>query len=215
MLPLAVTTDVVIFTIRRKALQLLLIKRKKPPFQDVWALPGGFAGAREGLETSAMRQLEEETGLRDLYLEQLYTFGDPQRDSRQRVICVAYYALVPSERLHLNTNDSDGPTWFAFDQLPPLAFDHAEVCALAHRRLTAKLAYSTIALQFMPSQFTLGELQSVYEIISSRPLDKRNFRKHALALAKIEPTGAERRNGKHRPARLYRVKRPGQVDIIK
>ena len=98
MLPLAVTTDVVIFTIRRKALQLLLIKRKKSPFRDVWALPGGFAGAREGLETSAMRQLEEETGLRGLYLEQLYTFGDPQRDSRQRVICVAYYALVPSER---------------------------------------------------------------------------------------------------------------------
>ena len=209
MTPLAVTTDVVIFTIRQKALQLLLIRRKAPPFQRMWALPGGVAGAREDLETSAKRQLEEQTGLRGLYLEQLYTFGNPQRDSRGRVICVAYYALVPSERLHLSTNDNDGPSWFAFYQLPQLAFDHAEVCALAHRRLTAKLAYSTIALQFMPSKFTLGELQNVYEIITSRTLDKRNFRKQALALPQIEPTGEQRRNGR------YRVKQPGQVDIIK
>lgn len=212
----AVTTDIVIFTIRDRQLKLLLIKRAGAPFKGKWALPGGFVNPDEDLEESAMRELEEETGLSGVYLEQLYTFGKPKRDPRERVITVAYYALIPSDRLQLRAaTDAEAVGWFAMDDLPPLAFDHKEIVALAHQRLAAKLDYSTIAFQFMPGEFTLSELQGVYEIIRGEPLDKRNFRKWVLALEQIEETGKEKREGAHRPAMLYRVKHPGRVEIIK
>lgn len=212
----AVTTDIVIFTIRDRQLKLLLIKRAGAPFKGKWALPGGFVNPDEDLEESAMRELEEETGLSGVYLEQLYTFGKPKRDPRERVITVAYYALIPSDRLQLRAaTDAEAVGWFAMDDLPPLAFDHKEIVALAHQRLAAKLDYSTIAFQFMPDEFTLSELQGVYEIIRGEPLDKRNFRKWVLALEQIEETGKEKREGPHRPAMLYRVKHPGRVEIIK
>jgi 8-oxo-dGTP diphosphatase len=212
----AVTTDIVIFTIREEQLKLLLIKRGGAPFKGKWALPGGFVGPDEDLEESAMRELEEETGVSGVYLEQLYTFGKPNRDPRERVITVAYYALIPSDRLQLRAaTDAEAVGWFAMDDLPPLAFDHKEIVAMAHKRLVAKLDYSTIAFQFMPEKFTLSELQSVYEIILGAPLDKRNFRKWVLALEQIKETGEERREGPHRPAMLYRVKHPGRVEIIK
>lgn len=212
----AVTTDIVIFTIRDRQLKLLLIKRAGAPFKGKWALPGGFVNPDEDLEESAMRELEEETGLSGVYLEQLYTFGKPKRDPRERVITVAYYALIPSDRLQLRAaTDAEAVGWFAMDDLPLLAFDHKEIVALAHQRLAAKLDYSTIAFQFMPDEFTLSELQGVYEIIRGEPLDKRNFRKWVLALEQIEETGKEKREGPHRPAMLYRVKHPGRVEIIK
>lgn len=212
----AVSTDVVIFTIRDGKLQLLLIKRGRDPYKGMWALPGGFVRPDEDLATSAMRKLEEETGVTGVYLEQLYTFGHPDRDPRGRIVSVAHYALVASERLQSRaTTNAEAVGCFAIDALPPLAFDHSEIVAVAHRRLSAKLAYSTIAFQFMPEKFTLRDLQTVYEIIMNQTLDKRNFRKHVLALDQIEDTGEERRKGNHRPARLYRVKHPRQVRIIK
>ena len=210
----AVTTNVVIFTILQGLLRLLLVKRPRDPFRGYWALPGGFMSLDEDLERSAARTLERETGIQGVYLEQLYTFGRPDRDPRERVITVAYYALVPSHRLHLRDN-ADNVGWFALDTLPELALDHAEIVAQAMQRLAAKLDYSTIAFQFMPDQFTLSELQSVYETILREALDKRNFRKRILALDRIEATGRERRNGSHRPAKLYRVKNPDRVEIIK
>jgi 8-oxo-dGTP diphosphatase len=211
-----VTTDVVMFTIREETLQLLLIKRAAEPFKGCWALPGGFVNPDESLETAAARELEEETGVSGVYLEQLYTYGAPDRDPRDRIISVAYYALVPSDRLELRAaSDAQDVRWFAFDDLPALAFDHAEIVQMAHRRLAAKLDYSTIALQFMPDTFTLGDLQDVYETILREPQDKRNFRKRILALDRIEATGGQRRNGAHRPAKLYRVKHPERVEIIK
>jgi len=212
----AVTTDVVIFTLASDSLKVLLVRRAHAPFEDQWALPGGFVEIGEDLEVCALRELEEETGVTGVFLEQLYTFGAPQRDPRERVITVAYYALVPMDRLHLRAaSDAREVAWFRCDALPGLAFDHADIVRMAQQRLSAKLQYSTLALQFMPERFTLGELQRVYEIILGEPQDKRNFRKRVLAYDCIEDTGTERRNGNHRPARLYTVKTPGEVRIIR
>ena len=209
----AVTTNVVIFTVLDAKLRLLLIRRAREPFQGYWALPGGFISVEEDLAASAVAALERETGMTGVYLEQLYTFGRPDRDPRERVITVAYYALAPASRVQVR---ADGDVaWFALDALPALALDHQEIVALAAQRLAAKLDYSTIAFQFLPEQFSLSELQAVYEIILRERLDKRNFRKQMLALGHLEPSGAERRKGSHRPARLYRLKHPGKVEIIK
>jgi 8-oxo-dGTP diphosphatase len=211
-----VTTDVVLFTIRDEKLQLLLIRRGNPPFQGQWALPGGFVGLDEDIARCAQRELEEETGISDVYLEQLYTFGKPGRDPRERVISVAYYGLIPSDSIVLRPDtDAAEAAWFAFDELPALAFDHREIADKAYERLVAKLEYSTIAFQFLPAEFTLSELQDVYETIRSERLDKRNFRKWILGRNLIAETGDERRNGSHRPAKLFRNKHPGRVEIIR
>jgi ADP-ribose pyrophosphatase YjhB (NUDIX family) len=212
----AVTTDVVIFTIQDEDLKVLLIRRASDPFRDIWALPGGFIEIDEDLEACALRELAEETGVTGVYLEQLYTFGDPKRDSRERIITVAYYALVPIDRLHPRAaSDAREVGWFSCKALPPLAFDHGRIVQLAHDRLAAKLNYSTIALNFMPERFTLGELQRVYEIVQGEPLDKRNFRKRVMSYGCIQFTGDHRRNGNHRPARLYAVKWPGRVEFVR
>jgi len=212
----AVTTDIVIFTIRREELEVLLVKRGGDPYQGYWALPGGFVDIDEDLEACALRELEEETGVTGVYLEQLYTFGAPDRDPRERVISVTYYAMVPAERVNPQAaSDADDVGWFEVDRLPPLAFDHESIIAMAHKRLASKLDYSTIALQFMPERFTLRELQQVYESILGETLDKRNFRKRVIAMDCLKDTGERRRNGNHRPARLYAVKSPGTVEFIK
>jgi 8-oxo-dGTP diphosphatase len=212
----AVTTDIVIFTIRQDELKILLIKRALPPYPKMWALPGGFVNLEESLEEGARRELEEETGVREVYLEQLYTFGEPNRDPRERVITVAYYALVPSDEIDIQAgSDAEGVSWFGMHELPRLAFDHEAILDMAHERLRAKLDYSTIAFQFMPKSFTLSELQHVYEVILREPVDKRNFRKRILALDLIEETGKQKRDGAHRPAALYRVRNRKRIDFIK
>jgi 8-oxo-dGTP diphosphatase len=212
----AVTTDIVIFTIRQDELKVLLIKRALPPFQGEWALPGGFINLDESLEKGARRELEEETGVAGVYLEQLYTFGQPDRDPRERVITVAYYALIPSDKIEIRAaTDAEGVSWFGMEEIPELAFDHQQILQAAHERLAAKLDYSTIAFQFMPKAFTLTEMQQVYELILRESVDKRNFRKRILSLNLIKETGKERKAGAHRPAKLYRVIDPGRVDVIK
>ncbi|MCI0401221.1 MAG: NUDIX hydrolase [Gammaproteobacteria bacterium] len=212
----AVTTDVVIFTIQGDRLEVLLVRRGTEPYRGSWALPGGFLDSDEDLKACAKRELEEETGVTGVYLEQLYTFGAPDRDPRKRVISVAYYALVPPDRLQLRAaSDAEAVAWYSLDALPPLAFDHKDIIAMAHKRLSSKLDYSTIALQFMPEKFTLSALQKVYEIILGERLDKRNFRKRVITFACIQHTGELAQYGKHRPARLYTVISPGTVEFIK
>ncbi len=212
----AVTTDIVIFTIRQDELKVLLIKRALAPHRNEWALPGGFIKLEESLDEGARRELEEETGVSGVYLEQLYTFGQPDRDPRERVITVAYYALVPSDKFEVRAgSDAEGVSWFGMKEIPNLAFDHQEILDMAHERLTAKLEYSTIAFQFMPKNFTLSELQHVYEVILRGPIDKRNFRKRILGLELIKETGKERKTGAHRPAKLYRVINRNRIDFIK
>ncbi|MCF7978709.1 MAG: NUDIX hydrolase [Chromatiaceae bacterium] len=212
----AVTTDVVLFTIRDDRLQLLLIERGNEPFKGSWALPGGFVDIDEDLETCAARELAEETGVKNLYLEQLGTFGKPGRDPRERVISVAYLALAPESRLQVRAgDDAAAAAWFPVNALPPLAFDHDEIIAMAHRRLVAKLDYSTIAFQLLPETFTLSELQQVYETLVDAEIDKRNFRKWAQALEVIEDTGEFRRRGSHRPARVYRLLDRERIAFLK
>ena len=211
-----VTTDVVIFTIRGQALKILLIRRGAKPYKGRWALPGGFLHENEDIDDCARRELREETGVSGVYLEQLYTFGHPKRDPRGRVVTIAYFALIPSDKIQLHAaTDAAAVAWFSMDDLPRLAFDHAAILTMAHERLVAKLDYSTIAFQFMPEQFTLSDLQAVYETIRQEPMDKRNFRKWVLGLGHIEETGEERREGTMRPARLYRTQHRDTVAIIR
>ena len=208
----AVTTDIALFTIRADQLAILLVRRGMPPYQDCWALPGGFVNPDECLEAGALRELAEETGIRGVYLEQLYTFGRPDRDPRERIISVAYYALAAAEALTpIAGSDAAEVAWFSMNTLPGLAFDHQDIIAMAQQRLRAKLDYSTVAFGLMTETFTLSELQKVYETIRGETLDKRNFRKHILALNLLAEAGASRRCGKHRPAKLYYLAQPGAL----
>lgn len=205
----SVTVDVVILTMRKRRLEALLIKRKHWPFEGLWAIPGGFVNPDESLEAAARRELEEETSVNDIYLEQLYTFGDPDRDPRTRVITVVYYALIRDETLNvLAGDDAADASWFPVYDLPQLAFDHQRILTYTMQRLRGKLEYTTIGFQLLAPEFTLSELQEVYEAILDRPLDKRNFRRKVLSTGILDPTSHTRKAGQHRPAALYRF-RPG------
>lgn len=209
-----VAVDVVILTMRRRRLEALLIKRRRWPYEGLRALPGSFVRGDESLEDAARRMLERAAGVRDVYLEQLYTFGDPRRDPRARVITVVYYALIRADALPAALAGPTGSvgagddavelTWFPVDTLPPLAFDHAEILRYTLQRLRGKLEYTRIGFQLLAPEFTLSELQEVYEAILSRTLDKRNFRKKVLSTGILEPTAHTRKSGQHRPAALYR-----------
>jgi 8-oxo-dGTP diphosphatase len=209
------TVDVVIFTLRTERLQVLLIQRRTEPFAGQWALPGGFVEMDEPLEAAAARELEEETGVQDAYLEQLYTYGEPSRDPRGRVVSVAYYALIPADAHILSEGGSDSARarWFPVEELPSLAFDHAEIISYALRRLRYKLEYSAVGFQLLPGEFTLSELQHTYEMILGEKLDKRNFRRRIQEAGIIEAT-QKARSGEGRPARLYRY-RPDAVAEVK
>lgn len=201
---LLVTVDVVIFTIRETALQVLLVRRAVPPFKGEFAIPGGFVHEHESLERAALRELEEETGVRDVFLEQLFTFGDPGRDPRGRVVTVAYYALIASDQVSLAAGtDAAEARWFPMHELPAVAFDHKRILDYALERLRNKLEYTTVGFQLLPEEFILSELQTVYEAILGRPLDKRNFRRKIALLGILKPLRKWRRTGR-KPAQLYR-----------
>ena len=198
---------VVIFTMEDGRLHVLLVRRSAEPFKDAWSLPGGLLAPGESLDEAAVRKLDDETGVTDVFLEQLYTFCD--LDGRGSV-ATAYFALVDSRRAHLARRRAWLPAWQPIDGLPPLAFDNGRVIEYALHRLQAKLDYSNVAYSLLPADFTLSQLQRAYEAILARPLDKRNFRKRMLSLGIIEPTGRTAPEGRHRPAQLYafRERRP-------
>ncbi len=201
----SVTADIALFTVRQRALQVLLVRRKEWPFAGQWAMPGGFVRPGESLDDAARRELSEETGVREVLLEQLRVFSAPHRDPRTWVITVAYTALVASDTLALQAGtDAAEAAWFRVQALPqPLAFDHSEILDHAVASLRARLdADLQIAAALLPRRFTLSEMQEVYEIISGRALDKRNFRKWVLSTGALAVTAEEKR-GAHRPALLY------------
>jgi len=203
-----ITVDLVIFTVNQNKLKVMLVKRAEAPFAGYWSLPGGFLLVGESLEDAAFRVLKEKTGVKDVYLEQLYTFGKPNRDPRARVITVAYFALIPWESLDQPESEKVANlTWSAVDQLPRLAFDHKEILKRAVQRLRAKASYSNIVYGLMPEHFRLSELQTMYEIIIDGKLDKRNFRKRMLATGLLQETGKKDLLGAHRPAMLYQFKK--------
>lgn len=201
----ALTVDCVVFGFDDSDLKVLLIQRDLPPFKGKWALPGGFVRTDETLDEAARRELREETGLADVFLEQLYTFGEIKRDPRERVVTVAYYALVPLIRHtpHAAT-DARNAAWFGLADVPSLAFDHANILAAAVERLRGKIRYQPVGFELLPEKFTLSQLQHLYEAIMERPLDKRNFRKKILAMDLLIETDEIEQDVAHRAARLYR-----------
>ncbi len=201
-----VTVDGIVFTVDEEQLKVLLVRRQSDPFGGMWALPGGFVEMSEALDEAARRVLFSETGVKDIYLEQLYTFGEPGRDPRTRVITVVYYALVVSEHLTLEpkSDDATEAQWRPTMSPPPLAFDHQNVLDYAIARLRNKIGYTNIAFQLLPQTFTLTELQRVYEVILGHELDKRNFRKKIQSVNVLEKVEGTRREGPHRPAQLYK-----------
>ncbi len=204
----ALTVDCIIFGYDHRLdeadLKILLIERDIEPFRGKWALPGGFVRMEETLEAAAKRELREETGLSNVYLEQLYTFGTPERDPRGRVISVSYFALVNlrSEELAAGT-DARSAQWFSFKDMPALAFDHKTIIETAVERLRGKVRYQPIGFELLPDKFTLTELQTLYETVLETSLDKRNFRKKIESYELLRDTGETQRGKAHRAARLY------------
>jgi len=209
-----IAVDVVLFTIQGGTLKVLLVKRQRVPYRGTWALPGGMVGADESVDAAALRELQEETNIGNIYLEQLYTFGDPNRDPRGRVISVSYYALVNWQQFQLKARQRVSEAdWFPVKRLPLLAFDHQRIVDYALERLRNKINYTTVGFQLLPRQFTLTELQGAYEVILGQRLDKRNFRRKMLQLGILKGTQAFKANGRQRPARLYTFTEPKVVKL--
>lgn len=200
----ALTVDVVVFGYQEAGLSLLLIKRGIEPFKDQWALPGGFVRVDESLEDAARRELREEAGVSDVYLEQLYTFGDLNRDPRERVVTVAYFALVkPTAYQVTASTDAQSARWFMLDKLPKLAFDHQRIVATARSRMKNKLRYEPIGFELLPEAFTLTQLQALYETVLDESLDKRNFRKKILSLGILKELNKKLSHVPYRAPALY------------
>lgn len=199
-----VTVRVVLFTILNNRLKVLLIQRRNPPCEHMWSVPGGIIHVGEDLKEAAARRLYEETLADDLYLEQLATFGAPDRDPRARVIAISFYALVSAGKLRLEAHsDAENLGWYDISDLPELAFDHKDMIDMGLERMKERLQHSSIAFQLLPEKFTLTEIQRVYELILGKGLDKRNFRKKILADGLLIETGETKMEGYHRPAKLH------------
>lgn len=209
----SVTVDVVIFTLIARELHVLLVQRKRWPYEGYWAIPGGFINMDESLEDAARRELEEETGVRDVYLEQLFTFGEPQRDPRTRVLSVAYIALVGADSQKIRASDESTEVgWFPVRALPDqLAFDHEQILGFAISRLRSKLEYTTLAFQLLPEVFSILELKHIYEQILGDELDKGNFYRKIKESGLLEETTLTR-EGRGRPTRLWRFQRDRSGD---
>jgi 8-oxo-dGTP diphosphatase len=211
-----VAVDVAVFTVAESRLQVALIRMKRAPFEGKWALPGGRIRGSETVEQAAVRELEEKTGVRDVFVEQLYTFSAPDRDPGARCISVAHLALVPASVQLRTTDKYSAIGWFPADKAPPLAFDHKAMLAHAVARLRAKLGYTNVAYSLLPPEFTLGELQRIYEAILGRPLDPRNFQRRVVQIGLVEDSGEMRTGRAHRPARLFRfpLRRPVEIEVL-
>lgn len=221
----SVSVDVAIVTVDAGRLQAVLVQRQEHPDLDAWSLPGGFVRMDESLDAAAARALETKAGISGIFLEQLYTFGEPDRDPRTRVITISYYALVDVERLRREREEkadvrlatlqvpwkgeTGGPVQVLDDdgERLPVAFDHTDILGMVIQRLRGKLDYAPIGFELLPRRFTLRQLQTIHETILDRPQNKDSFRRRMVASGLIAPTGQREKDVGHRPAELYRFKR--------
>jgi 8-oxo-dGTP diphosphatase len=200
--------DTVVFTIINQKLSVLLIQIAEGIYSGKWAVPGGLVNSDESLDEAAVRVLSEKANLKNVFLEQLYTFGHPERDRRGRSVSVAYFALIPApEKIEVAKKEYYRDIkWYSVDDLPDMAFDHKKIVAVAHERLKSKLSYTNIVYSLLPKEFTLTQLQRVYEVILGEKLDKRNFRKKIESLGILRDLDKRQDDVSHRPAKLYSFK---------
>ena len=210
----ALTTDCVIFGFDGQKLKVLLIERGHEPYKGKWALPGGFVQMDETTEEGAKRELKEETGLQNVFIEQLYTFSNVNRDPRGRVISVAYYALINLSDHTLKAGDDAKKTkWFSIDEIPPLAFDHEKIFKSALLRLKAKIRYQPVGFELLAEKFTLTELQHLYEAILETKLDKRNFRKKIKKMNLLIELDEKQKNVQHKAANYYKFDKQKYIEL--
>lgn len=214
-----VTVDAIVFGYsREKGVSILLIKRKYNPFKGSWAIPGGFVLEEESLEEAVARELQEETGVKINYLEQLYTFGKPARDPRKRIITVAYFGLVKAsqfEQLHATT-DAEEAEWFNFKHLPALAFDHQKILSVAIERLRGKIVYQPIGFELLDKKFPFSDLEHLYSTLLDRPIDRRNFRKKVLSLGILDELKEKAKStGAGRPGNLFQFNKKTYFQLLK
>lgn len=211
--------DAVIFGYSREdGLSVLLIQRKYPPFKDSWALPGGFVKDAESLEEAVHRELAEETGVTVRFLEQLYTFGDPNRDPRQRIVSVAYFGLVKTAHFRelKASTDASAAQWHHFKNLPSLAFDHESIIHAATERLRNKLTYQPIGFELLDKRFAFSDLEHLYATLLDQPLNRRNFSKKILSFEFLEETGElSKPVGKGRPSKIYKFNEKRYKSLLK
>lgn len=200
-----VTVDAVVFGYNAlEGISVLLIKRKFDPFKGFWAIPGGFINEGESLEDAVSRELNEETGVEVTYLEQLYTFGAPNRDPRKRIVSVAYYALIKPESFHIKADDdAEEVEWFNINKLPDLAFDHNVILTMAIQRLRSKISYEPVGFELLGDKFPFSALHRLYETLYNKEIDRRNFKKKFLSLDILNEMEPEKSNGRGRPGNMY------------
>ncbi len=214
-----VAVDAIVFGYSKNdGVSVLLIKRKYPPFKDSWAIPGGFVLQTESLEQAVTRELLEETGIKVNYLEQLYSFGELERDPRQRIISIAYFALVKSalfQQLKAST-DAEDAQWFSINKLPQLAFDHKKILQKAIERVQAKVRYQPIGFELLDKKFPFADLEKLYAALLDRSIDRRNFTKKILSLGLLEDTGELAATpGAGRPSKIYQFNKKRYQQLLK
>lgn len=216
---ISLTVDAVVFGYAKtEGVSVLLVKRKYEPFKNTWALPGGFVLEKESLEEAVARELKEETGVEVNYLEQLYSFGNPERDPRKRIVSIAYFGLVNSSTYKELTagTDADEAQWFNITQLPPLAFDHADIIALATGRLRAKIQYQPVGFELLDKKFSFADLEKLYIALLGREIDRRNFRKKILSFDFLEKLPElTKPEGQGRPSNMFRFNKKRYDQLTK
>lgn len=217
--PIKVAVDAIVFGYSKQdGVSVLLIQRKYEPFKNGWAIPGGFILPDESLEGAVKRELSEETGIEVNYLEQLYTFGEPKRDPRQRIISIAYFGLVKTAQYNelKASTDAENAKWFSIKKLPPLAFDHKQILTVAIERLRAKVRYQPIGFELLDKKFPFSDLEKLYTALLDRDINRRNFSKKILSFGFLEETGElSKSNEKGRPSKMYQFNTKRYKELLK
>ncbi len=210
-----VSVDAVVFGYdQEKGISVLLIKRKNEPFQKMWALPGGLVLPDESLDAAVTRELKEEAGIDVNYLEQLYSFGTPNRDPRNRVISVSYFALVRPQDFHIAAQtDAEDVAWFNIKKTPKLAFDHRKIIELAIKRLRGKITYEPVGFELLDKEFPFSDLEKLYQTLLDQEIDRRNFKKKIMSLGILEELDATLQRKAGRPARLYKFNKTKYFEL--